>query len=239
MSIDPRCRHDRPARELAAGMFDEGRGARVRRQEPGHPRQSRAKMAADVPGRREGRAAGHGQDARETRLRDQGRRGQGRGGGRDVQARGDGALRNRELQPAGPVVPAVPRGRRRGAQAQAEGQAEGVGREGRADDPRAGAWARGRESRGAGGVPKKTDGPGGGAALPNQEKALAAAEPSGQGHDLADPLGPPDSPGRATTARCPIPRRRPGRSCARGSPRSSAGSRTASDTGRWPVYSLT
>ncbi|WP_195837694.1 helix-turn-helix domain-containing protein [Olsenella porci] len=26
MSIDPRCRHDRSVRELAAGMFDEGRG---------------------------------------------------------------------------------------------------------------------------------------------------------------------------------------------------------------------
>ena len=87
------------------------------------------------------------------------------------------------------MVPAVPRGRRRGAQAQAEGQAEGVGREGRADDPRAGARARGRAARGAGGAPKKTDGPGGGAALPNREKALAVAEPSGQGHALADPLG--------------------------------------------------
>jgi transposase-like protein len=26
MSVDPRCRHDRSVRELAAGMFDEGRG---------------------------------------------------------------------------------------------------------------------------------------------------------------------------------------------------------------------
>ena len=140
MSIDLRCRHDRSVRELAAGMFDEGRGGRFRRQEPGHHRQGRAKMAADVPGRREGRAAGHGQEAREIRLRDQGRRGQGRGRRRDGQARGDGALRNRELQPAGPVVPAVPRG---------------------------------QAARGAGGVPKKIDGPGGGEALPSRGKALA------------------------------------------------------------------
>lgn len=36
---------------------------------------------------------------------------------------------------------------------------------------------------------KKIDSPEGGAALPNREKALAVAELSGQGHDLADLLG--------------------------------------------------
>lgn len=51
MSIDLRCRHDRSLRELAAGMFDAGGGLRVRRQKLGHPRQGRAEMAADVPGR--------------------------------------------------------------------------------------------------------------------------------------------------------------------------------------------
>lgn len=42
--------------------------------------------------------------------------------------------------------------------------------------------------------------------------------PSFQGRDTASPTSsrPPASPGRATTTRCPIPRRRPGRSCAPG-----------------------
>ena len=42
------------------------------------------------------------------------------------------------------MVPPVPRGRRGGPQAKAEGQAEGIGGEGRAGDPRAGARAPGQ-----------------------------------------------------------------------------------------------
>lgn len=85
MSIGLRCRHDRSVRELAAGMFGEGRGYKsVASQKSGHPCRSRAKMAADVPGRGKGRAAEHGQGALEMRLRDQGRRSQGRGRRRDV-----------------------------------------------------------------------------------------------------------------------------------------------------------
>ena len=61
-----------------------GPGVQVRRQKSGHPCRSRAKMAADVPGRGKGRAAEHGQGALEMRLRDQGRRSQGRGRRRDV-----------------------------------------------------------------------------------------------------------------------------------------------------------
>ena len=66
-----------------------------------------------------------------------------------------------------------------------------------AEGPAEGAWAQKprpgparRSSRSvrkleAQGVPKKIDSPEGGAALPNREKALAVAELSGQGHDLA------------------------------------------------------
>lgn len=84
MSIGLRCRHDRSVRELAAGMFGEGARARLRRQGPRDPGGGREKMAADVPGRGKGRAAEHGQGALEMRLRDQGRRSQGRGRRRDV-----------------------------------------------------------------------------------------------------------------------------------------------------------
>ena len=83
MSIGLRCRHDRSVRELAAGMFGEA-GVQVRRQKSGHPCRSRAKMAADVPRDREGRPAENGREALEIRLRDQGRRSQGRGRRRDV-----------------------------------------------------------------------------------------------------------------------------------------------------------
>ena len=102
----------------------------------------------------------------------------------DLRSKHDRALRELAAD-----LPAPPRGRRGGAQAQGQGQAEGVRREGRAEDPRAGArGARGPQARGAGGVPKKIDSPEGGAALPRREKALAVAELSGLGHDLADLL---------------------------------------------------
>ena len=61
-----------------------GPGVQVRRRKSGHPCRSRAKMAADVPRDREGRPAENGREALEIRLRDQGRRSQGRGRRRDV-----------------------------------------------------------------------------------------------------------------------------------------------------------
>lgn len=59
--------------------------------------------------------------------------------------------------------------------------------------------------------------------------------PSFQGRATASPTcwRPPGWPGRRTATRSRTRRRRPGRSCAPGSRRSSAGSPTASATGRW------
>lgn len=67
-------------------------------------------MAADVPGRGEGRAARHG-GPQDMRLRDQGSRGSRGGRRRNGQALGDGALRDRERVAAQELVSALPRGR--------------------------------------------------------------------------------------------------------------------------------
>ena len=160
------------------------RPARDRRPAWRAPR-SREKMARQVQGRGDGAAPQDGRETVEIRLRDKGRRGERRGRRRDGQARGDEALRDSEHEAARALVPALPRGRGRGAEAQAEGPAEGLGRKSRAQDPRGGARGARPQARGPGGVPKKIDSPEGGAALPNREKALAVAELSGQGHDLA------------------------------------------------------
>ncbi len=148
MSIDLRLRHDRSTRERAAEMFERGSATDPSPRSLAF-RRGCERLAGEVPSDREGRAPRHGWKAGKIRLRDQGRRGQRRGRRRDGQARSDGALRHRERDVAEAVVQAVPRGRRRRAPAQAEGQAEGLGREGRAGDPRAGARTRGPQARGA------------------------------------------------------------------------------------------
>ena len=101
--------------------------------------QGREKMAADVPSRRKGWPAEHGEDAREIRLRDEGRGGGRRGRRRHAQARGDEALRDSEPLAARQLVPPLPRGRRRGPSGPSPRAGPRLGREGRAENPRAGA----------------------------------------------------------------------------------------------------
>lgn len=85
-------------------------------------RRGHGKMATGIPGRGEGRGAAYEQDARDTGSRP---RSPPPGGGRrrPCEARGDAPFRNRQPEPARPMVLPLPRGRRRGAQTQAEGQA--------------------------------------------------------------------------------------------------------------------
>ena len=188
MSVDLRLRHDRSLRERAVGMFERGLGYKSAARELGVPAEAVRNWQKTYRATgRDGLLAMGGRQARydyESRVA----AGSAVVDGGDEQARGDGALRGRERDAAEAVVPDLPRGRGRGPQAQAEGQAEGVEREDRAEDPRAGARGARAQARGAGGVPKKIDSPEGGAALPNREKALAVAELSGRGHRLSDLL---------------------------------------------------
>ena len=68
MSIDLRCKYDRSLRARCRAVRV-GPWAQGRRRGPGHPGEGREKMATDVPGRGEGRAAAYGQDARDTGSR--------------------------------------------------------------------------------------------------------------------------------------------------------------------------
>ena len=167
--------YDRSVREAACGLFDRGAGYKSAARRLGVPPKAVRKWQQTLVSRWKGRSAGHGQDEEVVRPRDQGRRGARGGRRRDGEGGGDGALRRRQLEPARRLVPPLPRGRRGGAPAQAEGQAEGLGREGRAGDPRAGARARGPQARGAGGVPKKIDSPEGGARLAARDRAAAVS----------------------------------------------------------------
>lgn len=210
MSVDLRLRHDRSLRERAVGMFERGLGYKSAARELGVPAEAVRNWQKTYRATgRDGLLAMGGRQARydyETRVA-------------AASAVVDGgmskpeameALRGREPLAAEAVVPPVPRGRRGGARAQAEGQAEGVGREDRAEDPRAGARGARAQARGAGGVPKKIDSPEGGAALPRREKALAVAELSGLGHrasDLLEAAGLARSSYRCALARPKAPTR--------------------------------
>ena len=72
-------------------------------------------------------------------------------------------------------------------------------------------------------------------ALKAELRSRTGRTPSFQGRGTGRPTcwRRPAWRGPATTTRSRTPRPRPGPSCARGSPRSSGGSRTASATGRW------
>ena len=167
MSIGLRCRHDRSVRGWPPGCSARA-GVQIRRRKSGHPCRSRAKMAADVPGRGKGRAAEHGQARSDATSRPRSpQRGRGRRQG----------WPSRAMEPS--LASATPLkqwcrlyrgGRGRGPEAGPR-KAQGSGAKAAPMTPRAGARARGQEARGAGGVPKKIDGPEGGAALPNREKA--------------------------------------------------------------------
>ena len=154
MSVDLRCGHDRKLRELAADMFAEGRGSVAK--VLGIPEEAVRKWQQTYRslgrdgllnmGKTHARYGFETKVAAASAVVDGGM----------AKGRGDGALRDSEPLAAEAVVSPPPRGRGRGAQAQAEGQAEGVGRRGSADDPRAGARARGQAARGRGSVPKKS-----------------------------------------------------------------------------------
>jgi regulator of protease activity HflC (stomatin/prohibitin superfamily) len=88
-------------------------------------------------------------------MQPEGRGREGRRRGRHVQVRCDGQVRHHVASPAREMVQGIPRGRRRGAEAQAQGTAEGVRGRGKAAHARAAARAQGAAARGRGGVPKK------------------------------------------------------------------------------------
>lgn len=157
-------------------------------------------MAGELRGRRDGATPQDGRETGEVRLRDQGRRGERRGRRGHVEARGDGALRDRERVAAQELVPPVPRG--------------GLRSQGGPEDARAGARGARPQARGAGGVPKKS-------IAPKAERRSRAGRrpwrsPSSQGRATTSPTRwrPPGWPGRRTATRSRTRRRRPGRSCA-------------------------
>ena len=119
------------------------------------PARHRETMALRIPVVRKRGAAIHGRQAGEVHIRAEGRRGLGRGRRRGDEGRGDGRARDHVEGAAGKVVPALPRGRGRGAQAQAEGQAQGLEGQAARAHPRAGARGALPEARGRGRVPKK------------------------------------------------------------------------------------
>ena len=122
---------------------------------PFRPQGHRETMAADIPRVRKRGAADHGRQASQVHIRAEGGRGFGRGRRRSDEGRGDGRVRHHVDDAARPMVQALPRGRGRGAQTQAEGQAQGI--EGRAarTHPRAGARGALPKARGRGRLPKK------------------------------------------------------------------------------------
>ncbi len=131
--------------------------ARLRERGQGalHPTQHREKMAADMEGVRKRGAAVDGREAGKAYIQPEGRGREGRRRGRHVQVRCDGQVRHHVAGPAREMVQGMPRGRRRGAEAQAQGTAEGVRGRGKAAHARAAARAQGAAARGRGGVPKK------------------------------------------------------------------------------------
>lgn len=191
-------------------------------------------MAGELRGRRDGATPQNGREADEVRLRDQGRRGERRGRRGHVEARGDGALRDRERVAAQELVPPVPRGG--GAEAlrpRPKGRPRGPGPKAAPRTREQELEERVRRLEAQVAYLKKS-------IAPKAERRSRAGRgpwrsPSFQGRATTSPTcwRPPGWPGRRTATRSRTRRRRPGRSCAPGSRRSSAGSPTASATGRW------
>ena len=119
------------------------------------PARHRETMAPRIPVVRKRGAAIHGRQAGEVHTRAEGGRGLGRGRRRHEQAGRHGGVRGHVHGAAGEVAQALPRGRRRGAQAKAQGQAEGLEAQAARAHPRAGARGALPKARGGGRLPKK------------------------------------------------------------------------------------
>ena len=189
MSVDLRLRHDRSLRERAAEMFERGLGYKSAARELGVPDEAVRNWQKTYRATgRDGLLAMGGGQARydyETKVA-------------AASAVVDGGMAKPEAMERFGIASATPLKqwcrlyREGGAEAlrpRPKGRPRGSRREGRAQDPRAGARGARPQARGPGGVPKKIDSPEGGAALPNREKALAVAELSGLGHRTSDQLG--------------------------------------------------
>lgn len=125
------CRLESETRHRGQEGGDRALRARARLQVGGEgavgPAQHRETMALRIPVVRKRGAAIHGRQADQVHIRAEGRRRLGRGRRRDGEDRRHGRVRDQVEVPAGALVQALPRGRRRGAAARPEGQAEGVG----------------------------------------------------------------------------------------------------------------
>ena len=119
------------------------------------PAQHSETMALRIQVVRKRGAAIHGRQAGQIRTRAEGRRRLGRGRRRHEQAGRHEGVRDHVHGAAREMVQALPRGRHRGAQAQAQGQAEGLEVQAARAHPRAGARGALPEARDRGGLPNK------------------------------------------------------------------------------------
>ena len=122
------CRLEGEARHRGQEGGDRALRARPRLRVGGEgavgPARHRETMALRIPVVRKRGAAIHGRQAGQVHIRAEGRRRLGRGRRRHEQAGRHGGVRGHVLGAAQEMVRALPRGRRRGAQAQAQGPAE-------------------------------------------------------------------------------------------------------------------
>ena len=116
------------------------------------PARHRETMALRIPVVRKRGAAAHGRKAGQARIRAEGRRRLRRRRRRREQAGRHARVRGHVACAARPMVQALPRGRRRGAQAQAQGLEAQAARA----HPRAGARGALPKARDRGGLPKKS-----------------------------------------------------------------------------------
>lgn len=126
MASDLRCRHDESLRLQAARLHDAGLGRRAIGARLGVPHETVRRWlekygagGTELLLKMDGKQARYDYETKVAAARavvD----------GGHVEARGDGALRDCERIAAQELVPPVPRGRCRGAPAQAEGQAQGL-----------------------------------------------------------------------------------------------------------------
>ena len=152
------CRPEGEARHRGREGGNRALRARPRLQVGGEgavgPARHRETMALRIPVVRKRGAADHGRQAGQVHVRAEGRRRLGRGRRRHEQAGRHARVRGHVACAARPMVQALPRGRRRGAQAQA--QAQGLEVQAARAHPRAGARGALPKARGRGGLPKKS-----------------------------------------------------------------------------------
>ena len=237
MRIDLRVKHDLESRRRAVELFDARRRLQAGGRGPVRPPRDRERMAVGIPGVRKRGAAVHGRETSQVHIRAEGRRGVGRGRRRDGEDRGHGRVRDQVEVPAGALVQALPRGRRRGAAARGpKGRPRGSEVEAPGPHPRAGARGALPQARGRGRLPKKIARPGRAGRALTRAAAEAVRALRAEGHALRHllecaGLGEVD----ATTTRW---RTRGGSDQARAAgtprPRYSRAPPTAAGTGRSP-----